>query len=218
MSATGRQQDGSERPQGPDGVEQLGHRDYVGGLWEELGRLQFDYLVAEGLRPEHTLLDIACGSLRAGVHFVPYLEARHYLGMDKEADLIQAGVEEELGRALVESKRPELIVSASFEFERFSRRPDYALAQSLFTHLPAPDIEACLRALRGVIREGGAFYATFFESEGTRPNPAQAHDHGYFAYPRSEMEALGARCGWRAEYVGDWKHPRDQKMVRYRPA
>ncbi len=32
----------------------------IGGRWEEIGRLQFDFLVAEGLMPAHTLLDIGC--------------------------------------------------------------------------------------------------------------------------------------------------------------
>src|SRR5689334_15595174 len=89
-------------PQGAEGVKKLGHRTYVGGLWDELGQLQFDFLVNNGLKPQHYLLDIACGSLRAGVHFIPYLEVGHYLGIDKEEDLIQAGIEQELGQELYE--------------------------------------------------------------------------------------------------------------------
>lgn len=57
-----------------------GPRGYVGGLWHELGELQFRFLVDQGLRPEHVLLDIACGSLRGGVRFVPYLNPGNYLG------------------------------------------------------------------------------------------------------------------------------------------
>lgn len=39
-------------------------REKVGGLWEQLGSLQFEYLVRNGLEPHHFLLDIGCGSLR----------------------------------------------------------------------------------------------------------------------------------------------------------
>src|SRR6476620_10345865 len=74
-------------PHGVEGIRQLGHRDYVGGLWDEIGQLQFDFLVSNGLKPQHYLLDIACGSLRAGIHFIPYLETGHYLGIDKEPEL-----------------------------------------------------------------------------------------------------------------------------------
>ena len=36
-------------------------------------------LLAEGLRPEHHLLDIGCGSLRLGCKAVPYLARNHLL-------------------------------------------------------------------------------------------------------------------------------------------
>ena len=49
------------------------HREYVGGMWESIGRLQFDFLINQGMKPESILLDIACGCLRLGVHAIPYL-------------------------------------------------------------------------------------------------------------------------------------------------
>jgi hypothetical protein len=216
----------------PPALRKFGHREYVGGLWERLGKLQFDFLVKEGLRPEHYLLDIGCGSLRGGVHFIPYLEAAHYLGIDREASLIQAGLQTELSRGLQEAKRPRLLVSSAFEFERFQVRPHFALAQSLFTHLPAALIEDCLRKLRPVMAGDGRFYATYFETDVPASNPSEPQDRRpfaaaegvpeprdwrAFAYTRSEMEDLGRRNGWRPEYIGDWSHPRRQVMVRYLP-
>ena len=202
---------------GPNGVRHAGHREYVGGKWEEMGRLQFEFLVARGLMPHHYLLDIACGSLRGGVHFVPYLESGHYLGIDKEQALIDAGIAEELGPELYERKKPRLIVSDAFEFERFHVAPDFALAQSLFTHLPPAIIEACFRKLRAVIAPAGQFYATYFECAAERPNPSEPHDHGYFAYTREQMDHFGSNTGWVPEYIGNWNHPRGQGMVLYRP-
>lgn len=220
-----RLRDGGSRPegwvpsehQGQAALDELGHRNYVGGLWDEMGRLQFDFLVSRGLKPHHRLLDIACGSLRAGIHFIEYLEPGHYLGMDKEAALIEAGLTQELDPRLVREKHPNLVVSGSFEFERFGERPDFALAQSLFTHLPPALIERCLANLGPVIQPDGRFFATFFESDRPVDNPDDPHDFGYFAYTRAEMEAFGAAHGWRAEYIGDWGHPRRQVMVCYRP-
>ena len=37
------------------------HREIVGGMWDELGRLQMGALQAHGMRPHHRLLDIGCG-------------------------------------------------------------------------------------------------------------------------------------------------------------
>ena len=67
-------------------IRVMGHRGFVGGdalLWDEIGKLQIDFLKSEGLLSRHTLVDIACGSLRAGKLFINYLESGNYLGIDK---------------------------------------------------------------------------------------------------------------------------------------
>jgi hypothetical protein len=43
------------------------HRELIGGLGELMGDHQLQFLVDQGLKPEHRLLDIGCGSLRLGV-------------------------------------------------------------------------------------------------------------------------------------------------------
>ena len=199
---------------GEDAIRKLGHRDYVGGHWEEKGRLQFQMMVDQGLKPEHYLCDVGCGSLRGGVHFVGYLQPGHYLGIEKEQMLIDAGVEE-LGPKVVEEKRPELVVSDAFEFEKFSTRPDYALAHSLFTHLPPPLIRMCLEKLRRFIKPDGVLLATFSETARPIRNPNVPHDRLCFKYTRAEMEQFGRGTGWRPEYIGDWEHLRQQMLIRY---
>lgn len=203
-------------PHGLEGIEQVGHRKYVGGKWEEIGRLQFKFLVEEGLRPHHYLLDVGCGSLRAGILLVPYLKKGHYLGIDKEEELLQAGIEE-LGK-LYEVKEPQLVASADFAFERFDARPDYAIAQSLFTHLPVPLVRECFEKLRKVMDAGNVFYATFFESEQPKENADAPHDHRNFFYTRGQMEQFGWESGWEPTYIGDWNHPRGQMMMKYTAA
>ena len=93
-----------------------------------------------GVGPGTRLLDIACGSLRAGCRFVPYLERGNYLGIDIDSGLIKHGRNHELGPTLCEIKQPEFVISSDFEFSRFSKRPDFAIAQSLFTHLTVRDM------------------------------------------------------------------------------
>jgi len=202
--------------QGPESIHQLGHREYVGGLWDEIGALQFAFLKDQGLRPEHVLLDIACGALRLGVKAIPYLQPGHYLGVEKEQQLLDAGVEQELGRELLERQQPQLLCSADFEFARLGVPVDYAMAQSLFTHLPPELIERCLQQLRPWLKPQGRFFATFFEVDQPRENPDQPHDHGYFAYTRNQMQQFGEAKGYAMDYIGDWNHPRAQVMVAYR--
>jgi hypothetical protein len=69
-------------------VEEGNHRDVVGGLWNEVGKLQFHYLVAHGLMPSSALIDIGCGCLRGGVHFIAYLDQDRYFGLDLNNSLL----------------------------------------------------------------------------------------------------------------------------------
>lgn len=78
----------------PAEIETKEHRNLVGGLWEELGTLQFNFLKDHGLQPHHRLVDLGCGALRGGLHFIRYLDAGHYYGIDINASLIEAGKRE----------------------------------------------------------------------------------------------------------------------------
>lgn len=203
-------------PEGMEGIARVGHRAYVGGRWEEIGRLQFDFLVSHGMGPADVLVDVGCGSLRGGVHYVRYLEPGHYLGLDKEAGLIEAGLTAELPAELVAEKQPEFVVSDCFDFAGFSRAATYGIAQSLFSHLAAADIELCLRNLREFMVPGGRLFATFVEKPPRWHNPARSHSHARFGYSRDEMVDFGRRTGFEVTYLGDWGHPRGQVMVEHR--
>jgi len=204
------------QPDGRLGIWLMGHRQYVGGDWDALGRLQFEFMLAMGLKPHHVLLDAGCGPLRAGVKFTEYLCDRNYLGLDVEKRLIRIGIEQELGRELMRRKSPQFVVSSSFEFEKFSKRPDFAIAQSLFTHLAESDIRLCLEKMRRFINPGGRFYATYFIAGEPHINRSpRSHSRRSFRYPRATVEDFGAKSGWRQRYIGDWNHPRHQMMVEY---
>ena len=190
------------------------HREFVGSQWQEVGRLQLDFLVARGLRPQHVFLDIGCGALRGGVHFIPYLDTGNYLGLDREWALIRRGLRQELPRSVRKAKRPEFVVSDSFEFDRFSRVADMSLAQSLFTHLVAADIERCCARLREYVAPRHEFHATFWsgDSAGNRPRSASLKP---FRYSPEELAEIGRQTGWHADYIGEWGHPRGQMMMRF---
>jgi len=203
-----------------DRIRELGHRAFVGGngsLWEEIAALQLEFLKHEGLKPNHKLIDIACGSLRAGRMFMEYLDAGNYFGLDKEIDLIIHGVAEELGIGLFTEKRPVFVVSDAFEFNNFHCCPDYAIAQSLLTHLTAVDIYQCFSSFRKLVATDCSFYATFFESETSFDNPNLSDALDCFFYTRDEMNMLANLAGWRMQYIGEWGHPRQQHMIKMTP-
>ena len=204
------------------------HRVLVGGMWEEVGRLQFDFLVAQGLQPSHSLLDVGCGSLRGGVHFIAYLEAGHYYGIDRDAEVLASGRDVELPRYGLSGKAPVLVEMEDFGFDRLGRSFDYALAQSVFTHLPLNSIVRCLMNIEAALVPGGRFYATFFENPGGKRNlrpvlhPVRGEPSLYSYFDRDpyhyDLDTFrwiceGTRLG--VEYLGDWNHPRDQKMLLF---
>jgi cyclopropane fatty-acyl-phospholipid synthase-like methyltransferase len=197
------------------------HREVVGGLWDEIGELQSRFLIAHGLRPDHALVDIGCGALRGGVHFVRYLQRGRYHGLDINPTLITAG-ELELQRANLSDRDARLLVDGDFDLSRFGRTFDYGIAVSVFTHLFLNHIARCLRQMRAVMHEDSRFFCTFFEApspvhlEPILHSPGRAltrYDADPFHYAFSELEWLARQCGLRAELIGSWDHPRDQRMV-----
>lgn len=198
------------------------HREMVGGLWDEMGLLQLEFLKNQGLQPGEALLDVGCGALRGGIHFIRFLETGRYYGLDINASLIKAG-ELELKQAGLADKEPHLLVTDKFEARRFGRRFKYALAQSVFTHLPMNHIIRCLVETGRVLETDGRFFATFFEApvsahlvEITRPGNFITHyDKDAFHYSMDEFKWMARAASLNVALIGDWQHPRDQKMLSF---
>jgi len=208
---------------GAEQIMERGHRSYVGAKWDVLGKLQIDFLVKNGLKPRHVFYDIACGSLRAGVHLIPYLDTGNYIGIEKESKLIELGIEKELGIEVFEDKKPEFLIDDKFDFSKLSKKPDYAIAQSLFTHLTLGDITKCLINLRAVVEKDCKFYATFDEEGVTSksnlrkslPNPPSSHSNLTFYYNSDDLRACAKKARWNYKYIGEFGHPLDQQMVLF---
>lgn len=202
------------------------HRAVIGGLWDELGKLQRDFLVSEGLKPHHAFIDMGCGSLRAGVPLTNYLDPGRYYGVDISADLLDAGYQREIRPAGLDAKLPRenLAANADFDASGFGMTFDYGIAQSVFTHMPIARLTDCLTALLPVFAPGGVFYATYFERPAdAAPDAPVAHEPGGVrTFPDRDpydttRAALRAATppGWLLEVIGDWDHPRDQQMARF---
>lgn len=202
------------------------HREQVGGMWEALGRLQLDFLVSQGLLPTMRLLDVGCGCLRGGVRFVEYLEPGRYFGFDVNPSLLEAG-RVELAAAGLGDRLPaeNLLATGEFEAWRFGVPFDMAIAQSVFTHLPANLIRRCLIELARVLPFGGRFFATFFECPEEEPAALSVThepggivsylDHDPFHYRFRDFLWLADGLPWRVTRIGDIRHPRAQRMLLF---
>jgi cyclopropane fatty-acyl-phospholipid synthase-like methyltransferase len=207
----------------PEEIDAKAHRDFVGGMWDEIGVLQFDFMKRAGLQPGHRLLDIGCGALRGGVHFVRYLDAGHYFGMDINASLLEAG-RRELAEAQLAARNPHLLCDDRFAVDRFATMFDAVLAVSVFTHLPMNHIIRCLCEVAKVLRRDARFYASYFDAPSSAFLAALRHtpgdivtqyDSDPFHYSFAEMEWMAQSAGLRVERIGGWNHPRDQQMLAF---
>lgn len=195
------------------------HREAVGGLWSELGRLQLSFLRAQGLRPHHHLLDLGCGALRGGLHLIEYLESGHYAGLDVNASLIRAG-QREVELAGLSAKSPRLAVDDQCRVGLFGLRFEYAISISVFTHLPMDTIVRCMSNVAAVLAPGGHYYASYFEAPRAATLEPRHHPEGIVThYDRDpfhqsfeELEWLAGRVGLEAVRLGNWGHPRGQVM------
>jgi SAM-dependent methyltransferase len=203
-----------------------GHRGRVGGHWERVGKLQLDFTIEHGLGTDARFLDVACGALRAGIHFVDYLEPGNYYGIDINESLLEAGYEIEMpGRLRAKLPREHLRCTKRFDCD-FGVEFDAAIAHSLFTHLPLNDIRLCLYRVAQHMKVGGRFFATIFEApadfpldgvlhEGTKRKRAQYSERNDFWYWPSDLEWAASFSPWQYRYIGDWGHPRGQKMIEF---
>jgi SAM-dependent methyltransferase len=197
------------------------HRASVGGLWDEVGALQMAFMREQGLEPRHRLLDVGCGSLRGGVHFVRYLDDGNYYGLDINRRLLDAG-RRELAKAGLGDRAITLINDDQFRFAKFGEKFDYALAQSVFTHLPLNTIMRCLGEIENALLPGGRFYATFFRNHGQRLNVEPYRDpRGITTFPDADPFYYDPDVfRWAVEgsalefhLIGEWNHPRNQQML-----
>src|SRR5262245_23482763 len=202
------------------------HRNFVGGLWQEIGDLQFQFLRRNGLEAHHTLIDIGCGALRCGIPIIRYLDSGNYFGLDINSSLIDAA-RSELENEGLTSKHPQLLVNEEFSLARFAVEFDFAIAQSVFTHLNAKLISQCLVELHKVLKPDGKFFATFFRAPSSGHRGTITHepegvmtnfDADPFHFSFAEMSQLAVDSGFTARLIGDWNHPRGQQMLELSPA
>tara|TARA_R110000737_G_scaffold332699_1_gene349764 strand:- start:9201 stop:9872 length:672 start_codon:yes stop_codon:yes gene_type:complete len=204
-------------------IEKGLHRGMVGGNWEAIGKLQFQFLLKQGLKPDDRLLDIGCGCLRGGLHFINFLQNKNYFGLDYNDSLITAG-RLELEKADLIDKQPLLLVSKNFELNKFECKFKFMISVSLFTHLPINMILRCLVNVKSQLTNEGSYYSSFFEVANDLELSEYKHDTGGFVthfdkdpyhYSYNEMKAIAEKVGLKVDYLGDWGHPFSQKMLRF---
>lgn len=184
----------------------------VGGMWGEIGRLQFEFLKKQGLEPKHELLDVGCGTLRGGMHFISYLKEGNYSGYDISARAIDYA-HDVIKHKFVDQRPLVFHNMEGLQHHALSERQfDFILAQSVFTHLGPELIEIHFQYLDQVLKPGGVFYFTFDEA-----NESNVEREVDFQYPISFFKELSKAHGFRLnDHRSEYVHPRNQVMLSVR--
>lgn len=201
------------------------HRTVIGGMWDAIGDLQMNFLRARGLVEESRLLDIGCGSLRLGIRAVEFLSAGNYWGTDLNPALLDAGYDREIVPAELRDKLPRshLVTDGNFSFPGIPSNIDFAIATSVFTHLPLNHMRLCLTNLARHVKSPCRFYFTIFTPPNGR-SVTQSHvqpkggvtthtDRDPYHYTFADVEHAAKGTDWALRFIGEWQHPRNQMIV-----
>lgn len=186
-------------------------RKYVGGHFDDSGKKQFDFLINNGIKPDHKLLEVGCGNCRAARFFIRYLNENNYFGLDHNQWLIDAAFQYELtDRDKI--KMPKFLVNDDFNFSEINKiKFNFVLAKSVFTHLTKDKIKECLDNLKEVIKKDGIFFASIFVGDSSK-NLIKSDDTRKFMYSIDEIKELAD--GWKVKSMGNAACYR-QTMLRF---
>lgn len=170
--------------------------ELVGGAPELLGPWQLNLLVDLGLQRNDSLLDLGCGTLRAGLHFIAHLVSARYTGAEPREELL------EIGRELVtvsglQSHLPRLL--SVDELDRSRERYDWILTHSVLNHLDAPQIVATVARVHALLAPKGRWVSTICFDENA-PGVVGGEPHGR---RRGEFWRSTTNPGWFRETLRD---------------
>jgi len=192
------------------------YKAYVGPplKYDLLGALQFTLLCAAGLRAEHKVCDIGCGSLRAGKMLIPYLNQGRYFGIEPNQWLIDEAIKEEIGADLVRIKQPQFINDANFRLEKFKQTFHYCIAQSIFSHSSLAQVDECLSQVAQNLEKDGFFLATFIWGEKDYTGTDWVYP-GCVEFKPNTIKKLAWESFGLKMQTTNWPHPNGQSWVLF---
>ncbi|XP_010546625.1 PREDICTED: uncharacterized protein LOC104818653 [Tarenaya hassleriana] len=114
------------------------HHSNYGEPWAG-GRDVFEFLAESAhLKPDFRVLEIGCGTLRVGQHFIRYLDPGHFHCLEKDELSLMAALRYELPSQGLLHKRPLIVRGDDMEFSKFGSDVVYDLiyASAVFLHMP----------------------------------------------------------------------------------
>ncbi|XP_071690386.1 uncharacterized protein [Rutidosis leptorrhynchoides] len=130
------------------------HHSNYGEPWAG-GRDVFEFLAESSkIAPESRVLEIGCGTLRVGLHFISYLMPQHFHCLERDELSLMAAFRYELPAHGLLQKRPMILKGEDMDFERFGSGFTYDLiyASAVFLHMPDKLVWVGLERLVGRLK------------------------------------------------------------------
>ncbi len=127
-------------------------------LWKMKRDFQIKFLKDHGLKPEHYLKDIGCGTLRGGIPLIDYLKEGHYFGIETRKEVLDEG-RMELKEAGLNWKSPTLLTTEQFTKGGLLQKFDFIWAFSVLIHMTDEILNDTLDIVKNHLYDSGFFYA-----------------------------------------------------------
>lgn len=192
------------------------YRAYVGPPkdYDLVSAMVFNLLTCLGLRQDHIVLDIGCGSLRNGRLLIPYLNRDKYIGIEPNKWLVDDGVKNEIGKTLVKIKRPIFSYSDSMKDFNQPLGVDYAFAQSIFSHTGLDLLDKWLSEVSHHLKKDGVLLATFLVDDKDSGDQGWVYP-GCVKYTPSTVARIASKHGFHFKLL-NWYHPRQSWAAFYK--
>jgi SAM-dependent methyltransferase len=192
------------------------YRAYVGPpkQFDFMGATQFALLFLLGVREEHSVLDVGCGSLRTGRLFLQFLLPGRYVGVEPNTWLWQDAIAHEIGEDIVRLKEPRFIEDETFSLDKLDRYFDFVVLQSILSHTGGDLFDRALEQAGKVLRPRGQLLFTVLdEFSASYSGCLDGNGESGWIYPKcvtfdqSDVVKRCAQAGLNAQRIG-WFHPR----------
>jgi hypothetical protein len=119
--------------------------------WDKVRDAITPFLIECGLKPEHTLCDVGCGTMRNGKILIDYLDAENYYGIEAAKAALDEGIAKELDAEVINAKTPHFLANSTFNLAFFDVHMDWILSYAVFIHCGRKQLRQLLKNIRDMV-------------------------------------------------------------------